>query len=118
MQKINNKIGLIATMKQQGIAVPSSEETAIVILDACKREIQTIKFDNEEDCYDMFNDLCRFYEEASYDNKSITVDFPKGCFGVDEDDEACEDYGTIMFVFENNTLSLIVEQQNYGYYGD
>ncbi len=112
LRKVANRLGV------SNDVLPKEDEPVIFIYDQEEdNRFLVTRFENGEDCYEAFQEMCRGYEDRSHKRHSrISVEFPRGCFELSEFDEPCEDYGDLLLVWEGNILILAAQLQNVEYY--
>jgi hypothetical protein len=116
-----SKMNLITVAKKLGATadqLPKEDEYALFIYDAEEETFKVAVHQNPDECYEAFNDICRLYEKKAFKkNSPYSIQFPRGCSELAENDEPCEDYGDLMMVWKYRKPYLFIQIQNSEYYG-
>jgi len=116
-----SKMNLITVAKKLGVTedqLPKEDEFALIIYDAEEECFKIAIHQNSDECYTAYQDICRLYEEKAFKkNSPFSIQFPRGCAELAENDEPCEDYGDLMLVWKYRKPHLFIQIQNADYYG-
>lgn len=97
--------------------LPKADDYVIYIYDSEEKRFFIAKNEDSEKCYESFQEICNTYLEKAFKrNSPYTIQFPRGCFVTDENDEPCEDYGDLMIVWKHRKPFFIAQIQNKEYF--
>lgn len=79
-----------------------------------ENRVERIDFETADDCYDAFQHLCSSYEDASYKDRSKSVDFPNE--GWNDELEEPTGYGDVLIALTDGVVTDYYELVNPDYY--